>query len=633
MRNQLFVFVIALMAMFSISRLLLSLWQKQRVQKSGNVAAVFVGGLRIDLNMMASFAVIPAALMPWFENSSTAIEVAGFWYSAWFLVSVFMELATPQFMMEYDLRPNRLFVEYLQHPKEVSTMLWRGYKWAIAFSLLGMALVLWLDSCLFFGFKAQPLHPWWLRIIESLLWIALAVACIRGTMKKRPINPSTVAFSSDGLVNSLALNSIYSLFYAIYAMKYEVSAEKFYGQMDRDEVEQRLRQTAGLESAPTLPEFAQKTSLYHLQRSAKPKQKPLNIVVIVEESLGAQYIGNLQGGAAERSLTPNVDKLYEQFWGFTNAYATGTRSVRGLEALSAGFPPTVSQSVFKLPKAQQGFFTIAKALGQQQHYHSRFVYGGEAHFDNMKSFFLGNGFQEVIDETNFQSTDFKGTWGYSDEDMFKELDRVLLQDHEQQRLAFTLAFSVSNHSPWEYPQGKITPIGQPASVTNTVQYADYAIGQFFEKAKQQPYWDNTVFLLVADHDSRVFGEELIPLKHFHIPAVIFGKEIAPRRDDRLISQIDLPVTLLSLAGVDLKHPMIGQDLCQSSPNRAIMQYDNRYGYLQNDQLMVLAPFSEPKQYQVRSQTEMIPTTLDYQFSKNALAHALWPFYVYKDNSY
>lgn len=635
MRSQLLIFIIAMLVVFTLSRAALSLWQSKRVKNSGNPAKIFTGGLRFDINMICSFAVIPAFFTPWLENSEFFLYVTAWWYSFWFLVSVFMELATPQFVYEYDVRPNRLFVEYLKHPKEVTTMLVRGYKWAIAGTVVGIIIVCLLASWLFFGERQltpQPLNPIWARVLESLAYVAIAVAGIRGTAGRRPINPATVAFSSDGLVNSLALNSIYSLFYAMYSMKYEVSAGKLYGKLDTEEVNSIVCETAGItpDTTATANSDDPKAATWHHQTPSQRRDKPLNIVIIVEESLGAQYVSTLGG----ENLTPNLDKLYQEGWGFTNIYATGTRSVRGLEALSAGFPPTVTQSVFKLPAAQQNFFTIAKALGEQHNYHSRFVYGGEAHFDNMKSFFLNNGFKEVIDENNFKDTVFKGTWGYCDEDMFRQLDKKLLEDHQQHRSSLSLAFTVSNHTPWEYPDGRIEPQGNKASVQNTVRYADHCIGEFVKRVKEQPYWDNTVFLIVADHDSRVFGESLIPMRHFQIPAVIFGGTVEKKGlDSRLISQIDLPVTLLSLAGIELSHPMIGQDLTQHSPDRAIMQYDNRYGYLQGDQLLVLEPHLDARQYTLDKSLNLTQNQVDETLRRRALAHALWPYNVYKDGSY
>ena len=126
--------------------------------------------------------------------------------------------------------------------------------------------------------------------------------------------------------------------------------------------------------------------------------------------------------------------------------------------------------------------------------------------------------------------------------------------------------------PWEYPAGRIQPVGDPASVDNTVRYADWALGQFFDKARKAPYWDNTVFLVIADHDSRVYGSIPVPVRHFQIPALILGAGIAPRQDERIVSQIDMAPTLLSLIGLDNVNPMLGADLTQRDPNRALMQY-------------------------------------------------------------
>jgi phosphoglycerol transferase MdoB-like AlkP superfamily enzyme len=367
--------------------------------------------------------------------------------------------------------------------------------------------------------------------------------------------------------------------------------------------------------------------MHRQQASAKPA-KPLNLVIIMEESLGAQFIGTLGG----QQLSPQFDALSKQGWLLARTYATGTRSVRGLEAVNTGFLPTPAEAVLKLPRSQRGFFTIAGLLGEFG-YHSRFIYGGEAHFDNMKSFFLGNGFDEVIDQPKFEvKPGFTGSWGASDEDMFNELHHRLMQDGDKPN--FTLAFSVSNHTPWEYPAGRIKATEPAASVQNTVRYADWAIGQFFARAKKSPYWDHTVFLIVADHDARVFGASLVPVRHFHIPALILGAGVPVQRDEHIVSQIDLAPTLLSLIGISSVHPMLGADLTRRYPDRAIMQYGDNYGYLKYDQLVVLQPHQSAKQfhYDVGAET-LTPVPLDPTLDKLALAHALWPSWAYFNQRY
>ncbi|MBP7548489.1 MAG: sulfatase-like hydrolase/transferase, partial [Corallincola sp.] len=174
--------------------------------------------------------------------------------------------------------------------------------------------------------------------------------------------------------------------------------------------------------------------------------------------------------------------------------------------------------------------------------------------------------------------------------------------------------------------------GDPATVDNTVRYADWAMGQFFARARQSAYWHNTLFLVVADLDARVYGASDIPLERFHIPAVIVGADLAPRLDDRLVSQIDLAPTLLSLMGLETFHPMVGVDLQRHSPERAMMQYDNNFGLLSGDQLLVLKPQQPPSQFQLTAKG-LSAAAVDDHLARRALAYTLWPVWAYQSERY
>ncbi|MED5524668.1 LTA synthase family protein [Gallaecimonas pentaromativorans] len=621
MRSLSLRFILASLTLLTLSRLGLALWLWPRVEAAGGLWPVILGGWRIDLSLLALLCLIPLLLSCWLGHRRWPTVFAAWWYRLCFFALAFMEIATPQFILEYDTRPNRLFFEYLVSPHEVFAMLWEGYKGVLAVSFILLALVAWL------AVKALPVKtdaralPWAGRIGGSVALFLLCFLAARGTLEHRPINPSLVAFSDDRLVNTLALDSFYSTAFAAYQLKNESFAGGAYGKMDQQEVIRRVRTLAGLSpnaQDPAMPSL-------HYQQASHAPAKPLNIVMIVEESLGAQFVGSLGG----QDLTPNLDKLAGEGWWFKQAYATGTRSVRGLEALTTGFYPTPARAVLKLPRAQSGFFTLASLL-KQYGYHSRFVYGGESHFDNMKNFFLGNGFDEIHDRAKFTNPTFVGSWGASDEDMFRELDNLLSQDRQP---TLTVAFSVSNHSPYEYPKGRIQPQGDPASRANGARYADWAIGQFFAKAKTQAYWDNTVFLVVADHDSRVYGANAVPVPHFHIPALILGKGVAPRQDERIVSQVDMAPTLLSLAGISSANPMLGQDLTRQNPDRALMQYGDTFGYLKGDLLTVLRFNKAPEQYRYQGGQLLAQPQLSSKETKDALALALWPSIAYRQGYY
>lgn len=620
-------FAIAILVLLTLSRLGLSAWQWDRVQAAGGLGPSMLGGLRMDLRLLALVLALPAVLAPWFGHRAWAASATAWWYRVWWMLFVLLEVSTPQFIAEYDTRPNRLYFEYLVHPREVASMLWEGYKGVLLASFVVLVLAAWLAVRLFPTGRQDGFMKWWKRPFVTLAVLAVVVLAARGTLQHRPINAAMVAFSSDAMVNTLPLNSLGNVLDAAYRLQDERSSAALYPPMKTEEMNRIVRAAAGLEDPPL---DARYPSL-HKQTATVRRDKPLNLVIILQESLGAQYVGSLGG----RDLTPQLDRLAKDGWMFNRAYATGTRSVRGLEAVTAGFLPTVAEAVLKLPRSQTGFFTLADLLGRHG-FHSRFIYGGEAHFDNMRGFFLGNGFNEVIDRQSFVDPVFVGSWGASDEDMFNQLDRLLRADDGKS--TFTLAFSVSNHSPWEYPEGRIEPVGDPASVDNTVRYADWAMGQFFDKARKAPYWDNTVFLVIADHDSRVYGANLVPVRHFQIPALILGGTVAPRSDDRIVSQIDMGPTLLSLIGLDNVNPMLGADLTQRDPNRAIMQYGDNFGYLKGDSLLVIEPGKDPREYRYTAAASMrdekyIPIDIDPALRDEALAFALWPSWAYREERY
>jgi phosphoglycerol transferase MdoB-like AlkP superfamily enzyme len=371
----------------------------------------------------------------------------------------------------------------------------------------------------------------------------------------------------------------------------------------------------------------------HRQEPAIARDKPLNLVIVLQESLGATFVESLGG----LPVTPELEKLKGEGWWFEQLYATGTRSVRGIEAVVAGYAPTPARSVVKLSLAQHNFYTLAAGLGRQG-YHTEFVYGGEAHFDNMRAFFTGNGFQNIVDRKQMKPH-FVGSWGASDEDLFdKALERLTML-HAANKPFFSLIFTSSNHEPFEFPDGKIAlrdPTKQ--TVNNAVKYADFALGKFIAQAKRQDYWKDTVFLIVADHDNRVYGNSLVPIKKFHIPGLILGADIAPKRIATMASQIDLAPTLLSLIGVASEHPMIGRDLARDSatPGRALIQFNDYFAYLEGRDATILRPGKPPLLGRYDAATGHVDTdagTPTPAQVDRAMAHVMLPSLLYREGRY
>lgn len=618
------------LVILSASRLGLAIWQHERVAAADGWGKLFLQGVRMDISLLCWFLPIFALLsifLIW-ENRVGDIfkRVLCVIFTVATVFFIFMELSTPSFIETYDFRPNRIFVEYLVHPKEIFSMLIAGHLFALVATPIATGLL---------GFGVWKLFVPAMRGVVATRWqyrplILVPVAALlflgaRSTLGHRPINPSMVAFSSDSMVNSLVLNSTYSLGFAISQMRNEADAGKIYGKMPAEEIVARIKGTRGQgandyisQKLPTLFKF-----------NATYEGKPRNIVIILEESLGAQFIGTLGG----KNLSPNFDKLAEEGWLFENLYCTGTRPVRGIEAVIAGFTPTPASAVVKLQKSQSNFFTIAEFL-KKHGYKNSFIYGGEKHFDNMASFFYGNGFDLIIDEKDFDTFKYKTTWGASDEDLFDMAHKKFTEFSTSGTPFMSLVFTSSNHDPFDVPLDKIEELdANQFTRNNAAQYADYALGHFFKLAKKSNYWDNTIFLIIADHDSRVAGASLVPMNNFHIPALILGKNIKPKRDKRLVSQIDMPPTLLSLAGTDGASPMIGYDLTKpENPNRALMQFNDIFCYRRGNEVVLLAPKAEPRGFLYDEKTgTLTPTkTVSEDLKKLALAKVLWGSLAYKE---
>ncbi len=630
------IYLLASLITLGLSRLGLTLWQLERVPDAHSFAYILLQGLRFDLLLCGLVMLVPLTLTPlvsYFRRLQPAWQgLIRVYLTLCFAALLFVELSTPSFINQYDLRPNFLFVEYLKYPKEVFATLWSAYRLPLLASILMTALA---TYGLYRQLKSKPFNGR-LSVASSLvlppLLLLLCVMMIRSTLDHRPVNPSTVAFSSDPLINTLPLNSAYSVLYAIYETRHEDGDTFPYGDMDEQHVMDVVQKDIQFNPADVLDARAGIPTL-HKQTAARQLERPMNLVIILEESLGSEYVGALGG----KPFTPHLDALSRQGIWFEHLYATGTRSVRGIEAVITGFTPSPSRSVVKLPRSQTGFFTIASLLKQYE-YNTSFIYGGEAHFDNMRRFFSNNGFDYIVDEKDYAKPAFYGSWGVSDEDLFNKAHETYLSYKADQPF-FSLVFTSSNHPPFDFPDGRIETSGEKATVDNAVKYADYALGQFIEQARQSRYWENTLFLIVADHCDQVYGSELVPVRHFHIPGLILGKDIAARNYSPVSSQIDLLPTMLSLMGISSEHPAIGRDLSHdilqgiNRPGRAIMQVAGTQAYMEDNQVVVLQKDKQPLEFIYQDETLKPSPEIHTKLVDKALAHANWSLLAYRNHLY
>ena len=626
-----FNFILIGLLILTLNRIFLFTIFNERVIETEHYFQLFSIGLRFDLILLCYISFLPFVLITFLPN--LILNRTSKFFNIYFIFFLFLilvtELATLDFIHQYDTRPNRLFLDYLIYPKEVIGTLFKSYLPSLIITtiLLGVAL--------FFAFKhgkklfypVQSIYKTKLFLFPVFAFFLFIGA--RGSLTtKRPINASNAIFCSDQMTNSLGLNSFYTVAFAAYSMKNEGDVKK-YGKMDELEAYSRVKKYIDVTKF-----ISGEVPFLHLQKP-DVSQPNYNVVILLEESLGAEYVGSLQG----LKLTPEFDELTKEGVLFTKLYCTGTRSVRGIEAVTSGFLPNPSESIVKLSGSQQGFFTLADAFSRQN-YDTSFIYGGMANFDNMASFFNGNGFKNIIDETDFDADGkiyaMKGTWGYSDEDLAVKANEYYKSLGKKP--FFSLMFSTSNHEPFEFPDGRIKLYEQPKNtVHNAMKYADFSIGKFFELAKKEAYYKNTIFVVIADHNTRTYGKNLVPVNKFHIPALIIAPNVEKGITyDNLASQMDIPSTVLALSGITTKTPMVGRNLLKlrkGTKGRTIMLFHETYAFRVDDDIVILNPNAKPLQFKVKSDTELIPVALNEELAKDALAHIVASSNMYKNRVY
>ena len=467
------------------------------------------------------------------------------------------------FFEEFNARFNLVSVNYLMYPTEVAGDIWSEYP--VVKILLACALVA--------SFAAWKLRAQWVKAMSSPLSfkarsMAMAVYGAALAVAILWIPTNLFGFSLNRVTNELAANGPSSFFRALRTS--EIDYHAYYP--TRPPAENLKRLEAQLSSGDgrftRLPE-----GRLDRQFPARPEGLgKLNVILISSESFGAEF-SRLYGSA--RDWTPEFDHFAQQGLWFRHAYATGTRTVRGLEAISTSMPPVPTEAVLRRP-GHESMATLGAVL-RGHGYQTAFLYGGYGYFDNMNEFFQSNGY-EVLDRTNLKTRPrFENIWGVSDEDLF-DMALSCADERAAKGAPFFLhIMNTSNHKPYTFRPG-LESIGVKASGggrESGVRYADFAQGRFLRDAEHHAWFRNTLFIVIADHGARVYGRQEIPLKTYEIPLMFYAPgRLAPRRSDGLMSQIDLAPTLMGLLGLPYTAPWFGQDVLRTPESGRVMLFNH-----------------------------------------------------------
>ena len=494
----------------------------------------------------------------------------------WMFGLTFVAAAEYFFFAEFDSRLNLVAVDYLMYPTEVVGDIWAEYpvvKVLLATGILTALVVYWRRRELVPAqTEASTLGS---RGLVFSALAALVTICALG------FETHSLAFSDNRVANEIAANGASSFFRALRTN--EIDYHTYYAsrptQTNLRNLVAQMKDGGG--------EFT-RLAEGRVDRSyaANPAGLgKLNVVVVASESFGAEF-SKLYG--SQRDWTPEFDRIAQQGVWFRHMYASGTRTVRGLEAIATSLPPIPSVSVLRRP-GNEGIANWGTVM-QQQGYQTSFLYGGYGYFDNMNYFFAHNGFEVRDREQIAKPVRFENIWGVADEDLFDSALSYYDGLAQSGKPFFSIVMTTSNHKPFTFREGVPGVKPKGGGRESGVRYADFAQGYFLREAQKHAWFDNTLFIVVADHGARVYGREDIPLKSYEIPMVFYApKYLRPGRVDALTTQIDIAPTALNLLGFAYHAPFFGEDvLTGSSENKvAFFSHNHDVALYQNGELAIL----------------------------------------------
>lgn len=521
-------------------------------------------------------------LLLFFPKYRAKIRLSLFSVTVFIFVLVIIQNAVSEYFFwnEFGVKYNFIAVDYLVYTNTVIGNIIESYPVIPLFVGVGTLAVFFtfiivkksqsfLENLPSFGDKIKNLVTYALLFIIALFMIPL--------LSVQENNPNVFN-------NELQSNGVYKFYLAF--INNELDYDKFYKTIPEKEAFALLKNQ--------IPTISNQTTLHKIQSNVEENHK--NVVLITVESLSADF---MSAYGNKKHITPFLDSLATKSLQFTNLFAVGNRTVRGLEAVTLCLPPMAAESVIKRKDNKNKFST--GNLFKQRGYDVKFMYGGDAFFDNMEDFFGGNGY-DIVDKKSFLPNEitFSNIWGVCDEDMYSKAIKVMNEESASGKPFFNHIMTVSNHRPYTFPKDKITVEGNEKSRNGAVKYTDYALKQFFKMAEKQSWYKNTVFVILADHCSSSSGKTELPLDKYKIPAIIYSPGfIKPKHYTQLMSQIDVMPTLFGLLNFTYDSKFYGQDVLKKDykPRALIATYQD-LGLIKEDMLTIISPGKNVKQFKL-----------------------------------
>lgn len=535
---------------------------------------------------------------------------------------LFILVAEILFWLEFKARFNFISVDYLVYRREVTNNILESYPVIPILSVM-LAITIAIYWKLYTPIqKALTNRDSFRRraaISGCLLLLPVFSFFITSTDTSRQFN--------NNYQNELAGNGPYQFFSAF--RNNELDYYQFYPTIDDRQASSVLRS----EIAEPSSQFSNQ-KIFNIQRTVTPDinrpEKRLNVMLVMIESLSAEFVGAYGG---TKGLTPTLDSLTTDSLLFTRFYATGTRTTRGLEAVTLSIPPTPGRSIVKRLGNESNMWSLGNVL-KEKGYDTKFLYGGRGYFDNMNTFFAGNGY-DIIDQSSTPETEigFENAWGMADEYLYDQAINAADKANQRDTPFFFHIMTTSNHRPYTYPEGRIDlPPGSGRD--GAIKYSDWAIGDFLKRSQDKPWFDDTVFVFVADHTASSAGKSALSVNKYHIPLYIYSPaNIQAGLVNKVSSQIDLAPTLLALLNIGYESKFFGKNVLtmKKEDERALIGNYQNLGLYTTGLLSIIAP--QQKLMQLLNPESLNPISqhadIDDPHMKRNLAYYQGASYIYK----
>ena len=567
--------------------LLIISWPNLELTMLRFIGIIFIGFF-YDL-VVCSFFAIPVALYCWLMKDS--------WYQKkwqriplfllFFIITLILVINVGGeiiFWDEFSVRYNFIAVDYLIYTTEVLGNIWESYN----IPVIAAAVIVAVIAILFLVRKklsaSQEVSMRFSK--RSIFFLAFMLIPLAGYFL---VNNRFKNSSSNNYINELGGNGIYEFGSAFW--NNEIEYNKFYATRNDTANFKILR---NMLQAPNATFSNDPLSIEREIKNDSPEHR-WNVVLISVESLSGDYLKRFGN---KENITPYLDSLIPYGLWFDQFYASGTRTVRGLEALSLAIPPTPGQSIVRRPD-NDDMFTMGSVL-KAKGYECNYIYGGNSFFDNMGNFFSNSSYT-VLDKRDIPDSlvHLTTAWGVDDEAAFDFTLQQCDKSFSAHKPFFNHIMTVSNHRPYIYPKGRIDIPPSSQTIAGAVKYTDYSINKFIKDAQQKPWFNNTLFVIVADHCAKSAGKTDLPVNRYHIPCIIYAPQlIKPAIEERLVSQIDLAPTILGLMNLNYTSRFFGYDMYNMTAGneRAFISTYQDMGYIKDGKMVILSPQQKIKMF-------------------------------------